>query len=130
MKRDISFYLNRAMKRTGCSSDLKLCQMLGMGKNAVFHWRNKGIYPSDEAMLKIADLAGIDHRTALIDLNMWRNQDNPAAFKIYSRIAQVVGQSVAHLALVLAVLGSMTSPSLAVDKVSSDNGNNIYYLKV
>lgn len=79
----IENYFNLAKAKNNISSSRKLAKTLGLTQAAVFCYEQKRALPSDETMLKIADLAGVKPEDALIDVNIWRNETNPEICKIY-----------------------------------------------
>ena len=42
---DLFFYIDEAKKRSGVTSDAKLSEMLGLGRNAVNFYRKKMYFP-------------------------------------------------------------------------------------
>lgn len=123
----IQDYIDAAKKRTGCSSDEKLSALLGLSKNGVFFWKKKGILPSDESMMKLAKLAGVEPWQALIDLNMWR-APNENVRKTYSEILQKIVSTI--LIIVATGVVSTGKPAQAVPlDVSKDKCVSIYYGK-
>lgn len=68
----IDQYLDLAKERQGFRSDNAINKALGFAGNSVNYWRQKKTWPSDERMIALADLAGIDPEIALLDLNIWR----------------------------------------------------------
>jgi hypothetical protein len=71
-------YIDLAIKYSRLTSDRDLDRRLGFTGTNVNHWRTKRTWPSDEAMIALAGLAGIDPSTALIDLNIWRSKSEKA----------------------------------------------------
>ncbi len=88
MERDINFYLDRALERSGCTSDRKLSLLLGKGIGAVGFYRARGVLPEDDTMLHLAKIAGIDPAIALLDLSSWRTEGE--ARLTYSKILQKI----------------------------------------
>ena len=82
--RSINWYIEEAKTRTGIKSDRKLAEMVGLAPNATFFWKSGRAFPSDEAMFKLAKIAGINPLVGLIDLNIWRS--NGATQKAYQEI--------------------------------------------
>jgi len=80
---DIHNYFNLIKAKNNISSDRQLSKCLGISSASVFAFANKRAIPSDETMIKIADLAGLDKKQALIDVNVWRNT-NEEIIKIYN----------------------------------------------
>lgn len=111
MDRNLDWYIETAKIRSGASSDRKICEMLGMAENAVHAWKKKRVLPSDETMMKLAAIAGVDPWTALLDLNMWRSQG--AAQDVYRSILEKIKASI----VIMALLGALSaSPASAESK--------------
>lgn len=109
--RDISWYIEEAKAKSGAKSDRKLCEMLGMAENATHAWKKRNVLPSDETMMKLAQIAGVDPWTALLDLNMWRSQG--AAQNVYRSILEKIKASI----VIIALLGALSaSPASAEGK--------------
>lgn len=96
------------MERSGCTSERKLSALIGKNPKAVHFYRNKGVLPEDETMIRIAQVAGIDPTIALLDLSSWRTDGQ--ARLIYSKILQKI-TAAGIIGLVLTTLTS--SPALA-----------------
>lgn len=71
--RDVLFYVNKAMERSGCKSERALCGLLGTSHNTITAYK-KGVLPTEETMMKLAKIAGVDPWQALIDLCIWRSE--------------------------------------------------------
>jgi hypothetical protein len=107
----ITEYLDEAKRRSGCKSDRKFCALLGMSPTWLLHTR-RGTLPTDETMLKIADIAGVDPQKALLDLNIWRSQGKTKA------LYQTMRKTLERAAVLCAVLAAIqVTPALA--KVSN-----------
>lgn len=70
--KDLEAYIDDAKKNHDIKSDRELCRFLKVSENSINHYRNKGTYPSDETMVRLARLGRNDPEQALIDLNIWR----------------------------------------------------------
>lgn len=71
--RQIDDYLELALTRNKIPSDNQLSKTLQVHHSSVGFWRSRRSWPSDEVMLRIADLAGIPRTVALMELNYWRS---------------------------------------------------------
>ena len=79
--KNLNDYIEDAKTKQGIKSDRKLCEAIKVSPTAVTFYKNKGVLPTDDVMMRIAELGVNDIETALIDLNIWRS---PApAQKIY-----------------------------------------------
>lgn len=87
--RTLNDYIKVAVIRNNFRSKREFCKALGVSPNATTTYNN-GTFPSDETMVKIAKLAGIDEATALLELAIWRTSG--AAQKTYASILQKISQ--------------------------------------
>ena len=85
-------YFNLAKTKNNLNSSRKLAKTLGLSQNAVFFYEQKRAIPSDQTMLKIADLAGVKPEIALLDMNIWRNEANPEVCKIYENLKNLTSK--------------------------------------
>ena len=129
--RDISFYLDAAIKKNGFKSDLELGRALNYKGSQIHYLRTKKSKISDAKMIELARLAGEDEATALMDLNMWR-APSPAVQSAYAKILH----SLNHAAIVIiiaafALIGSAADSHAHafIDNLPNDYENNIYYGK-
>jgi hypothetical protein len=92
MAHDIDFYLNRAKAQIGTKSDRELSRVLGYAGPTVSDFRRRKAWPSNDVMVHLADLAGVDHETALAELNVWKSA-GPARLA-YEKILAAIAVSV------------------------------------
>jgi len=78
MLRSLDNYLDQAKAAAGIGSDNELGRRLGFKSNIVCLYRTKRSWPSDDAMIRIAEMAGENPDIALCQLSAWRNA-GPAA---------------------------------------------------
>jgi len=81
----IDVYIDLARELNGLSSDRRVAQALGVTPATVNAWRSKRQWPSDQAMIRLADLTQRARECALVDLNMWRAR-TPAVRQTYGKI--------------------------------------------
>lgn len=81
----IDQYLDAAISRRGFKSDRDFGAYLGLSSATVSQYRTKRTWPSPATMARIAELAGENQDIALIELNIWKEQDDTAR-AVYSRI--------------------------------------------
>jgi hypothetical protein len=81
----IDEYIDAAKVANDIKSDRELCRFLKFKGQAVFFWRAKKAWPSDESMLKLAKAANQDDELALAQLGIWRNKG--AVKKTWKNIA-------------------------------------------
>ena len=110
--RNIDDYCELARSKNGLKNNAALARALGVSHNSPTGWKTRRTWPSDEVMIKLAKLAGVDPAEALLDLNIWRS--NGEAISIYSRMRQAL--SAAVIALVVLVAGQVAIPQDATAK--------------
>lgn len=108
---NIDDYMDVAKKRQGFTSNRQLSATLGLNPNSASHFVTRRAWPSDEVMVKLAELAGLDPLQALIDLNLWRQQ-SPQVRNIYASLSKIVSEARKGTAAII-IAGSLTliSPS-------------------
>ncbi len=114
----IDFYTDLAKSRCGFKSDRELCEALGFSSTAVSNWRTKKAWPSDDTMVRLAELAGRDPARALLDLNAWRAEGPAKA--LYTELAMRIAGAI------LALFLTGTNPAQSNSQVS----NTVYYGKL
>ncbi len=67
----VDWYIDTAREKARIPSDGKLAIGMEMARVNVNHWRQKKSLPSDENMVKLAKLTGVDPRVALIDCKIY-----------------------------------------------------------
>ena len=104
--RSIEEYLDLAKARADIKSDRQLGPAIGQSTQTVTHYRRKNAWPSDDAMLRLADLAGIPREEALLDLACWRSTSHarPTWQAIAAKLA-----AVAPAAFLTAVLPTLVA---------------------
>ena len=83
--------MQKAIVRQQLTSNNKLAQELGITSASISVLNQGKALPSEETMIKLAELAGLPKEEALIDLNLWRSKNNPELNKIWQRLAKMVG---------------------------------------
>jgi hypothetical protein len=81
-----------AKGKNGFKSDRALAIAIGMSQPAMFRIRQGFGFPSEDNMMKLGELAGIDKASALLFLNMWKaeGEAKQTYFEILSKIAPTV----------------------------------------
>ncbi len=123
--RTLDFYIKKAMEKQGLKSRRQLCIVLGTSHNAINAY-DRGSFPSDDTMLKLAELAGIDAMTALTDLHIMRS--NGPARNIYIKMAQTLERAAHFVVMFIAFLLISSSGHAAqnVNKVTDyDNASQM-----
>ena len=76
--RNFQDYISEAQKKQNLYSLSKIAQKIGISANSVsVMYKNKTL-PSEETLIKIADLAGIPREEALLDLSIWSAKSEDA----------------------------------------------------
>ena len=76
--RNFQDYISEAQKKQNLYSLSKIAQKIGISANSVsVMYKNKTL-PSEETLIKIADLAGIPREEALLDLSIWSAKSDDA----------------------------------------------------
>lgn len=110
--RTVDWYIDRAMIRSGAPSERQLSGRLGLAHNSLTNYRTHRAWPSDQAMIALADLAGIDPDVALMDLNRWRTKSDAARDR-YERLATLLEKAGATAAAILLGVGILAGPGRA-----------------
>ena len=80
-----------AIDRQKLASNNKLAKELGITSASISVLNQGKALPSEETMIKLAELAGLPKEEALIDLNLWRSRNNPEVQKIWQRLSKMIG---------------------------------------
>lgn len=67
-------YMTLAIDRQKLASNNKLAKELGITSASISVLNQGKALPSEETMIKLAELAGLPKEEALIDLNLWRSK--------------------------------------------------------
>lgn len=84
-------YMQLAIDRQKLKGNNHLARELGLTTGAISILHNGKSLPSEETMVKLAELAGLPKEEALIDLNLWRSKDKPEVQKIWQRLSKMIG---------------------------------------
>ena len=106
--RTIKDYISEAQKKQNIPSNNKLAIALGLtpqGLSVIYKGRS---VPSDETIIKLAELAGISEDEALLDAAVWRAQ-TPKTKELWEKIRHIV----LSLCLAMAVLSPFGGGNLA-----------------
>lgn len=125
--RNYSFYIEEAKKKQGFKYNNQIENALGFkGSMMAIIQKGKG-HLSEEKMLELADLAGVDKEIALLDLNMMRASGT--AQKTYAGILQKLTQTTAAIAILAATTFSATTAnaSTKTEHANIYENTNIYY---
>jgi len=103
----INILIDKARENHDINSDRKLAEFMGLKNSAVSYWRNGKSWPTDDNIVKLAELAEIDPEHVLIELAIWRSEGPAKAvwMEIEKRLLQA--------AAVLVGLIILTAPDAA-----------------
>lgn len=107
--RNITDYIQLALVRKPFSSQRQLAKAMELSHPGVMStWITRGVLPTDENMLKLAEFAGIDEKEALTDLAIWRAeaQEDSKAADTWRQIQATVKKASAAVIL----LGALSVP--------------------
>lgn len=113
-------YAEKAIHRYGLTGYNNLARELGLNKASVSFFRSGRALPSEETMIKLAELAGMPKEEALIDLNLWRSKNNPELQKVWLRLSKLLG-----CLLILSVIDINDVKACSEMQINSCNLNKI-----
>lgn len=124
--RSISWYIKEARKRSGASSERKMCEVLEIAPNSITNYTRKNVLPSDDTMMKLAKMAGVDPFIGLLDLNMWRTEGD--AKTAYKKILEKISLGAFVLALCIYSTPSNASHFNQMLKPSTSSITEVYII--
>lgn len=116
-------YAQKAISRYGLVGQNALALEIGVNKSSLSQMSNGKILPSEETMIKLAELAGMPKEEALIDLNLWRSKNNPEVQKIWQRLSKMIG-----LPLLCWLSSSIFTSAYAASGAIVEMPNLVYYV--
>lgn len=120
----LEFYIAKAQVNSGAATDTKLAALLDVSASYVCMMRTGKSIPSDDMMVKIANIAGVDKEEALLDLNVWRSSGSVK--DAYANILRKLGH--VAVALALCLFFSAHQDATASDlNMSNSEHDAIYY---
>lgn len=124
---ELADYLDTARARGNITSDTRLSITLGASPTWAHMVRTGKMLPSDEAMLRLADLAGVSPDIALLDLSRARAVD-PRVRSTWANILQRI--AVAVVAALLPIGAARVSVENAQEaKTPYETAITVYYQK-
>lgn len=125
--RSVDDYLDLARNRQKLPSDRQLCAHLKCTDAVVSQWRKRKSFPSDEHMVRLAELAGLDPQVALLELACWRavSRNENVAVGVYKRLLERVTHTAAA-----ALVASTIFAALPDDVMASTQNSNIETAKL
>ena len=91
---DINFYLEKAFVYSKSKSYNQLAATIGLTGAAISDLKNGKSIPTDDTILKLANLAGISPETALVDAAIWRSKGNPETLKFWKNIRDKIAEKI------------------------------------
>lgn len=88
----LGVYIDLAKQKHRFKSDRQLSLALGLSTSTVNQWIAGRSFPNDGVMIRLATMAGENPDLALINLNVWRSNDESVK-NSYRRIADIVHQN-------------------------------------
>jgi len=85
---DIDDYCELAKSRNKLKTNSALARELGLSHNSPTAWKTRRAWPSDEVMIKLAKMAGVDPMDGILDLNIWRSSGE--AISLYTRMKKAM----------------------------------------
>lgn len=87
---DFKGYTDKAITRYSLAGLNALGRELNISSAAISQMNTGKTLPSEETMLKLAELAGMPKEEALIDLNLWRSKNNPELQSVWIRLGKMI----------------------------------------
>ena len=84
-------YTQAVITRYGLRGQNAVARELNITTASMSQFTTGKALPSEETMIKLAELAGMPKEEALIDLNLWRSKSNPEVQKIWQRLSKMIG---------------------------------------
>ena len=127
--RNIFDYIEAAKSRQDFRSLRRLAKELEMGHSALLKMRDGEMFPADDKMVRLAELAGADVQEALLNLNIWRSK-SPMARARYQdlkrSLARTAGAGLVAASVLIPHGKSEASPGL--ERESLEAHSYIYYV--
>lgn len=125
--RDINFYMEEAKTRAHIKSNRKLSVFLGLSPIAACNWKTKRAYPSDETMIRLAEVSGQSPFIALLELNIWRSTGKVK--ESYEKLYKGMSKTIHTLGIVgLLVAGVFAGPAYASTSINQHQQYDQYIL--
>lgn len=114
-------YLEAAKRKAGLASDYALAKRLGVSRQAITWYRNKGGTFDPTTAARVAELLEVDPIVVIAAAELER-ATKPEQRKLWERIAAKVAAGV-----LVTVMGAAVAPSPA--EASAGGGASVYYVK-
>lgn len=112
-------YTKKVIERYGLRGQNAVARELNITTASMSNFMSGKIVPSEETMLKLAELAGCPKEEALIDLNLWRSRNDPKRHEVWLRISKMIGCFTANL---------LFFSNFTVELISYICLHNVYYV--
>lgn len=122
--RDFKNYVERAKKNQDLTSDAKLAQRINITGASLSNMINKKISPSEETLIKIADLAGISREEALLDLSIWRAKSEDVK-NTWEKIRELLKIAAMSLAIMIFFSASASATGLQQETSTTFDLKNV-----
>jgi len=119
---DLHEYIRDARAGADVKSDRELSRKLAGNPNLIQNYTRGAAWPSDDIMLKLAEMGGHDPAIALLDLNRWRAGARAAS--IYSEILSKIAGTAAAILVAITALSLNNAPALAAMSPADQKGGN------
>lgn len=122
--RPIDFYLDKAKENHGLKSDRELDRAIGFKGCGVSQIRTGRALPSDEAMIKLAEMARVDPEEALLELAYRRaaSRDETRAASVYRALLDRVTHAAAALLIGFLAFSAMPTDASAMQNIRATSG--------
>lgn len=87
---DFRAYVSKAADRFGLRGQNAVAREIGVSSAAMSQFAQGESLPSEETILKLAELAGMPKEKALIDLNIWRSRNDPKRLHVWKNISKMI----------------------------------------
>ena len=125
--KNFNCYAEKAIERHGLTGYNNLARELNMNKATLSFFRSGKALPSDDTMIKLAELAGLPKEEALIDLNLWRSKDKPEVQKIWLRLSKMIGCALTFLVFSSFAIKTCFADNKTPCSQAAFSRSNIYY---
>ena len=91
-------YTQAVITRYGLRGQNAVARELNITTASMSQFTTGKALPSEETMIKLAELAGMPKEEALIDLNLWRSKNNPELNKVWQHLSKMIGLQIFFIA--------------------------------
>lgn len=120
--KNFSDYMLLAINRQGLKGNNALARELGIKNSSMSALYTGKALPAESTMIKLAELAGMPKEEALIDLNVWRSEQQPDIKNVWLRISKMIKIVLVFLSL------SLVKPAFSCVESGHVPADNLYYV--